>query len=410
MTVHKYPFMPTRMADVSASTAADPVAQEGMGTMATQSGVGGIVQAVGHVQSGPISRFVADLALTVKKLGGDSHVISNGGRFVQELTRAGLTHQTIDFTSGGPLGGGGSGQISKWANQWNASLIHSHGAVPAQRVAKALNKRPIRHVSSLYRLPDDPTGKDAGSKAILSADHVIVASQFLKQMLGGDDPVKLDKISVIPPGLAINAVHPSVVTASRLSRLVKMVDLPTDAPMILFPAALQPNAGHKVLMDVLEGLGDAPWVCVLATIGPSNPRVRQQLQTRIEKAGLQQRIRFVENCDDPATLYKLSTVVISSITGNLAFDYAAAEAQSAGRLVLVPNSGASVHQVQAGEDGAVYETADAETLGLALRWALSLPMDTKAAIEHAATARAYKSYKKDEVIKRVFAVYDALLA
>ena len=95
--------------------------------------------------------------------------------------------------------------------------------------------------------------------------------------------------------------------------------------------------------------------------------------------------------------------------GQLAFDYAAAEAQSAGKLVLVPNSGASQDQVSAGDDGAIFEEGDAETLNMALRWSLSLAPDVRAEIEHAATTRAYKTYKREEAIKRIFSVYDTLL-
>ena len=371
---------------------------------------GALTQIVPHMESGPIARFAADIALTVNRLGGDSRVISAGGRFAQEVENANVMHETMTFQASGPLGfGGSSNRLSKVLDKWSVRLVHSHGSLAAQQVFSALSKKPIPHVASLYRLPDSDQANDRNSQAILAADRVIVASQFLKSCLVRGNPATAEKISVIPPGMAINAVHPSVVTAARLSRLVRAIDITTDASVILFPAAVKPNAGHDILLTALFQMMETPWVCLFATIGPGERKTRQQIQNRIEQLGLQNRVQFIDNCDDPASLYKLSTVVVSSVTGDLAFDYAAAEAQAAGKMVLVPNSGGSQDQVTAGTDGAIFETADAETLGMALRWSLTLAPDVRASIEHAATARAYKTYKREEAIKSVFSVYDSLL-
>lgn len=382
----------------------DSMAQSGA------SGAGAIAQVLPHLESGPIGRFAADIALTVQRLGGDSRMVSAGGRFAQEVQRASVLHENIDLEAKGPFGFGGAGaRLNTLLDGWNCRLIHSHGANSAQVVKKAIGTRPIHHVASLYRLPDNDKATDTASRALLQADKVIVASDFIKKLLVSGNPETADRITVIPPGMAINAVHPSVVTAARLSRLVRKIDISTDAPIILFPAAIDASAGHSVLLNALSEMSDAPWVCLFATIGPGNRKVRSQIQAQIEKFGLQSRVHFVDNCDDPATLYKLASVVISSVMGNLAFDYAAAEAQSAGKLVLVPNSGASQDQVSAGDDGAIFEAGDAETLNMALRWSLSLAPDIRAEIEHAATTRAYKTYKREEAIKRVFSVYDTLL-
>ena len=387
------------------------VAQQAAGV--TNSGAadsGAITQVLPHLESGPIGRFAADIALTVQRLGGDSRMVSAGGRFAQEVQRAHVLHENIDLEAKGPFGfGGASARLNTLLDSWPCRLIHSHGANSAQMVKKAIGTRAVHHVASLYRLPDTDKGTDTASRALLQADKVIVASDFIKKLLVSGNPDAADRISVIPPGMAINAVHPSVVTAARLSRLVRKIDVSTDAPIILFPAAIDATAGHGVLLNALAQMSDAPWVCLLATIGPGNRKIRTQIQAQVEKLGLQSRVHFVDNCDDPATLYKLASVVISSVMGNLAFDYAAAEAQSAGKLVLVPNSGASQDQVNAGEDGAIFEAGDAETLCMALRWSLGLAPDVRAEIEHAATTRAYKTYKREEAIKRVFSVYDTLL-
>ena len=384
---------------------------EGAQAGASPSDIGAIVQVASHMESGPIARFALELAQSVHQFGGDSRIISAGGRFALEAQKAGLKHQTLPMEAEAGFGiGGPAGRLTSTLNEWNTRLVHSYGETPSFHTRKAVAKSGRSHIASLYRLPSLRGGKlSSKTQSVLGADRLIVGSQYIADQLSDRLPEVEAKIRVICPGLSINAIHPSVVTASRLTRLVKRIDIPIDTPIVLFPAALQPSAGHKKLLDVLEAMRDTNWLCVWATIGPADKRLQGELMTKVAKMGLANRIKIVENCDDPATLYKLSSVVISSIEGHLPFDYAAAEAQAAGKIVLVPNSGSSAEQVLGGTNGAQFESGDAETLHMALSWALTLAPDTKASIEHAATAYAYKTYKKEEVIKRVFAVYDDLL-
>ncbi len=81
----------------------------------------------------------------------------------------------------------------------------------------------------------------------------------------------------------------------------------------------------------------------------SERRYQYRLMQRIESEGLERRMRIIEGTEDPATLYKLSDIVISTVNGNLAFDYACAESQAAGKVVLGANNGANGLPDRSGE-------------------------------------------------------------
>ena len=173
----------------------------------------------------------------------------------------------------------------------------------------------------------------------------------MRELLAGAGYLDTVDARVIPPGIAVNALHPSVVTAARLTRMVRDMEITAQSPVILFPAALQDGAGHDVLIDALRALENKTWVCLFVGVGVSERRYHYRLMQRIEAEGLERRLRIIEGTEDPATLYKLSDIVISTVNGNLAFDYACAESQAAGKVVLGANNGATAFQIDPGRPG-----------------------------------------------------------
>ena len=172
--------------------------------------------------------------------------------------------------------------------------------------------------------------------------------------------------SVVPPGLAVNALHPSVVTAARLTRMVRDMEITAQSPVIIFPAALQDSAGHDAVIEALKQHLDKTWVCLFIGVGQAERRYHYRLSQKLEAEGLERRIKIYEGTEDPATLYKLTDIVISTVNGNLAFDYACAESQAAGKVVLGANNGSTAFQVDPGVNGALFDPGDAETLSMAL--------------------------------------------
>ncbi len=369
-----------------------------------------IVQVTDALDAGPVSRVALDLSAAIQRFGGTSCIISGGGDLVPEAERAQVTHETINIAASSMMGSA-TGKIASQLGDWRAQLVHSHGENAAVRVKKALTRDRVPHVVSLYDLPvrrgDRPT---PGLVQSLEADRVLLVSTFMRDLLA--DAGYLDTVDarIVPPGIAVNALHPSVVTAARLTRMVRDMEITAQSPVILFPAALQDGAGHEVLIDALRAIDNQTWVCLFVGVGVSERRYHYRLMQRIEAEGLERRLRVIEGTEDPATLYKLSDIVVSTVNGNLAFDYACAESQAAGKIVLGANNGATAFQIDPGETGALFDPGDADTLGMALNWATSLAPEKRAEMENNAMLHAFKTFKRDETARQIFDIYDELLA
>ena len=371
---------------------------------------GAIVQVSEYLEAGPVNRVALDLAAAIQRFGGDSKIVSGGGFMVAEAQRAGVDHETIAISSVNPIGNP-AGKIAGKLNDWDAQLVHSHGEDAAGLVLKAVGKHRVPHVVSLYDLPVQRNGKPTpGLQNALKGDRVLLASRFLENLLGEAGYLHGVQASVIPPGLAVNALHPSVVTAARLTRMVRDMEITAQSPVILFPAALQDGAGHDVIIEALKPHLDQTWVCLFIGLGQAERRYHYRLSQKLEAEGLERRIKIYEGTEDPATLYKLTDIVISTVNGNLAFDYACAESQAAGKIVLGANSGSTEFQIEPGINGALFDPGDAETLSMALGWAMSMEPDKRAELENNAMLHAFKTYKRDETARQIFDIYDELLA
>ncbi|MAW51942.1 MAG: hypothetical protein CME01_03870 [Geminicoccus sp.] len=371
---------------------------------------GAIVQVSDFLEAGPVNRVALDLAAAIQRFGGDSKIMSGGGLMVAEAQRAGVEHATVSVASSSPMGNP-RGKVAGKLVEWDAQLVHSHGEDAACLVLKAVGKHRVPHVVSLYDLPVQRNGKPTpGLQTALKGDRVLLASPFLQNLLQEAGYLHDVRASVVPPGLAVNALHPSVVTAARLTRMVRDMEITAQSPVILFPAALQDGAGHDIVIEALKAHQDQTWVCLFIGVGQPERRYQSRLTQRLEAEGLDRRIKIYNGTEDPATLYKLTDIVISTVNGNLAFDYACAESQAAGKVVLGANNGATEYQIDPGTNGALFDPGDAETLSMALGWAMSLEPDKRAELENSAMLHAFKTYKRDETARQIFDIYDELLA
>ena len=371
---------------------------------------GAIVQVSEYLEAGPVNRVALDLAAAIQRFGGNSKIVSGGGLMVAEAQRANVEHETISISSVNPIGNP-AGKIAGKLTEWDAQLVHSHGEDAAGLVIKAVGKHRVPHVVSLYDLPVRRNGKPTpGLQTALKGDRVLLASPFLQNLLSEAGYLHDVNASVVPPGLAVNALHPSVVTAARLTRMVRDMEITAQSPVIIFPAALQDSAGHDAVIEALKQHLDKTWVCLFIGVGQAERRYHYRLSQKLEAEGLERRIKIYEGTEDPATLYKLTDIVISTVNGNLAFDYACAESQAAGKVVLGANNGSTAFQVDPGVNGALFDPGDAETLSMALGWAMTMEPDKQAELENNAMLHAFKTYKRDETARQIFDIYDELLA
>ena len=142
-------------------------------------------------------------------------------------------------------------------------------------------------------------------------------------------------------------------------------------PMLLVVASVTPRKGHDILVQSLARLRHRPWTCICAGKLDRKTAFVQKVMAAVVQTGLDERIRFVGECDDAAldALYGRSSIFVlpSHYEG---YGMVLAEALARGLPIVSTTGGAIPHTVPA--DAALLVTpGDEQALAVALETLLS---------------------------------------
>jgi glycosyltransferase involved in cell wall biosynthesis len=190
------------------------------------------------------------------------------------------------------------------------------------------------------------------------ADHVLAVSHITKQLMVEIERVPAQQITVV-----YNGMEPlREPTTEGLARVRQELGL-ADERICLMIARLHEEKGHRYLFkaipSILKRCGRV--VFLLAGEGPH----RTTLEAEIQARGLQNTVRFLgQRKDIPELIALASVVTLPSLAES--FGYAALEAMSMGKPVVVAATGGLLEVVSNDETGLIVPQADAQSLAQAM--------------------------------------------
>jgi glycosyltransferase involved in cell wall biosynthesis len=202
------------------------------------------------------------------------------------------------------------------------------------------------------------------------ADRVIAVSAATKVVMTAVERVPAARIRVVPNG--IEPLRPPAPGA--VQRLRQELGI-GDAPVVLMVARLHEEKGHRYLFQALPAIRarHSGTVVLLAGDGPH----RAELARQVAAQGLAGVVHFLgQRTDVPDLIGAASVVVLPSLAES--FGFAALEAMSAGKPVVVSRTGGLPEVVADGQAGAIVPQADAEQLAAAVRSILDSPARAQA--------------------------------
>lgn len=191
------------------------------------------------------------------------------------------------------------------------------------------------------------------TRALACARAVVVTSAPTGRVLTTEYGVPAARIAVAQPG----------------TDRVPFAACDGDPLRLLTVASLTRRKGHDVLIDALAPLAFLPWQARFVGGGHFDPDWAQELQDRVNRLQLQDRIRFAGTVDDLQTEYRQADVFVlpSRFEG---YGMVFAEALATGLPVIAARVGA-VPDVVPGPAGLFVPPDDAEALCGALQRVLT---------------------------------------
>jgi glycosyltransferase involved in cell wall biosynthesis/GT2 family glycosyltransferase len=190
------------------------------------------------------------------------------------------------------------------------------------------------------------------------ADHVIAVSQATQRVLVDHEGVDHGRITVVHNGMEPMAAA----TEFEQRALREELRLEAGVPVCLMMARLHEEKGHRVLFDAIPDVtavvGAVKWIVV--GDGPDRAALESDVARRPLDA-----VRFLGHRSDVAGLISQATVVVLPSLAE-SFGFAALEASSLGRPVVVSDAGGLPEVVLNGVTGLVVPAGDPRALAEAL--------------------------------------------
>ncbi len=371
-----------------------------------------VLQVLPALETGGVERGTVDIAEAIVAVGGRALVASKGGRLELPLLRGGAEHFKLPMASKNPL--------TMWANvgrlvsiikEQGVELVHARSRGPAWSAYLAAKRCGVPFVTTFHGAYSTKGGalKRAYNAVMTKGDRVIAVSQGISehmQQVYGTDP---DKIRVIHRGVDTRDLDPAAIDPKRVVYLYEQWKLPDDKRFVTLPGRITRWKGQHLLVEAMRQV-QTPDACALI-VGPGagHEDYVLELHEAIRKHGLEDRVILADSCNDMASLYALSDVVVSASIRPEPFGRITAEAMAMGVPTVAPAYGGAAEQILHGQTGWLFEPQNAADMAQAIDHALSLSPEQRQQQGAAARQRALDHFSKEQMAQATLDVYAELL-
>lgn len=262
-----------------------------------------VLHVIRNLNDGGMERIVADLVAAMgRREGIEPHVLSlePGGRFADILRGHAEVHVARKGTKLSLLR---PARLAADIARIAPDIVHAHSGTwfKTARAARMAGARRVVYTEHGRHFPDPLLNRVLDGAAARLTDCVVVVSAALREHMIRHLWVPEAKTRVIVNGIdveAVRAVAPMSDVAVRDGHVVTFVTV----------GRLEAVKGLSVLVDVVQQWPESAPGCRVLIAGDGS--LRDELQRRVEAAGLTDRIRFLGWVQDPVRLIKTADVYL----------------------------------------------------------------------------------------------------
>ncbi len=253
---------------------------------------------------------------------------------------------------------------------YNISLVHARSRAPAWSCLLATKITGRKFVTTFHGTYNFKSNiKKFYNSVMTRADLIIAGSNFIFSHIKKNYSDYLNdkkKLMVIFRGINVDYFDPSTIIEIDEKKLLKKWNIEKDKKIILLPGRLTFWKGQEVFIEAInltnKELGYEAFYAVILGDDQGRALYKKKLIRLSEQYRLSNQIRFIDNCKDMASAYKVSDIIISASTEPEAFGRVAVEAQSMKKPVIASNIGGSNETIVNGKTGFLYEAGNAKSL------------------------------------------------
>ena len=341
-----------------------------VGMVLTTLGHGGVPEVVYQLMRGlPTDRFCAHLCVLKREEDASNVCPERAERF----SAAGLD---VSFAHDSSRKIETVASVADWIADRGIALLHTHSNRPnvVGRMAGALFRSQglavVAHYHNQYddKWERDPAMLSLERRLVASTDAMIAVSESVRRHVADNIGVDEQRIDVIP-----NGVDASAFTGVDRSDARRALLLDATRPVVGLIGRITEQKGQDDFVEAALAIAvDRPEPLFVMVGFAEDAELQQRLRQKIAVFGLSDRIRFLGNRDDMASVYAALDLVVAPSRWE-GFGMMLIEAMAAGRPIVATRVGAIPEIVRDGRTGVLAEPRDAQALARAITGMLDDP-------------------------------------
>ena len=369
-----------------------------------------VLQVVPSLVSGGVERGTVDLAAALVEAGWTAYVASAGGPMEKELARVGAQHLTLPLASKNPLVIRRNAKaLAEIIRRCRIDIVHARSRAPAWSAWRAARNTGRRFVTTFHNAYDaDLPFKHRYNSVMARGDRVIAISHFVAEHVAKVYGIGPDRLRTIPRGVDLSRFAPDRIWGTQVAELASQWRVPDGFAVVMLPGRLTRWKGGLDFIEAVARLSRRD-VCSVLVGAEHHTAFRGELEAAIERLGLGERFRIIEDCHDMPTAYALADVVVSASTDPEGFGRVIVEAQAMGRPVVATDHGGARETIMPGLTGWLVPPRDPAALAEAIDEALALDEAARAAFARDARASVAAGYTRELMCDRTIEIYEELL-
>jgi glycosyltransferase involved in cell wall biosynthesis len=375
-----------------------------------------LLQVVPELETGGAEQTALDIAQAVVTQGGRAFVATRGGRMAARLEADGGRLAQMPVQTKNPLVMlGNAARLVDLIRREKITLVHARSRAPAFSALWAAHVTGVPFVATYHGIYNAKSGLKRWYNAVMTkGDLVIANSDYTRDHVLAEHGVAADRVVSIPRGVDLVRFDPRKVTPARVQALRDFWELPGAESRTVFVLGgrITRLKGHLTIVEAaarMKAQGRSDFLILF--VGDDQGRVdyRQEVESAIHAAGLDDNVRLVGHCDDMPAAYRLADFALLPSTQPESFGRTAVEPQAMGRPVLVADHGGARETVVEGETGWRLPPGNADAWARGLIAAMDTDPVRRRAMGEAGLNRAKKLYSVEAMCEATLGVYARIL-
>lgn len=375
-----------------------------------------ILQVIPDLAAGGAERTTIEVAEAIIEAGGRALVVSQGGRLLPELEKAGGLNVELPVRSKNPITiRRNAMKLARLIRAQSVDLVHARSRAPAWSTYWAARRTHVPFVTTYHGAYSGVSGLKRTYNSIMArGDLVIANSDWTAAHVRSVHDTDKDRIVTIPRGVDFDVFDASLVSPERVRAIRESWQIGPDEKrlVLLLPGRLTAWKGQSIAIEAMAGLSGAErakLLLVLAGDAQGRTSYVEKLEDQIIASELGGSVRLVGHCEDMAAAYTASDIVLAPSTRPEAFGRVAAEASAMGKPVIVADHGGQKEIVIEGTTGSRAEPGNAADLAASIRAILQLGPEGRAGMGEAGRQHVHERFSKRGLQAATLEVYKRLL-